>query len=411
GPAWLRVDEWPPRNGPTAYRFVEAGWQTLTFDAAADGKDRYYRLYAQRQSPEARLLEPGVVKARLAAPARGPSPPPAPAEPVSWQPIDRYSPGAGLSSWEGYMRLVERVEGSEEDATPVQGGSFLESGISYRFRERDRRLFSRSDLLLRRLDEDENILGARQWVDFYPEESDWQLGFLGEAYLQPSQVDGLQGDNHWSARLQGSIERTYRLSPWLRHEPGITLSQRWLSLDSVPSAVLPKLDPDIYTPYRADHRRSLRLADRLTWVPHLDQRVYLEGALVSNETLNPFDIDHLEITTATRQLFGSLAGEAGFRWRRFLNDDDRDASFDRRRFFLGGNLLRWGESANALTLRAEANYDIDRSDVGWGLRIGYEVNGGRLSPARRPDEIDFLPLRRAQQRHRVDTNRLDPVYP
>ncbi|MGM0545064.1 MAG: SPOR domain-containing protein, partial [Pseudomonadota bacterium] len=78
---------------------------------------------------------------------------------------------------------------------------------------------------------------------------------------------------------------------------------------------------------------------------------------------------------------------------------------------VGANLLRFDSGANALTLRAEGDYDIDRSDLGFRLRIGFEANEGRLSPARRPDELDFLPLRRAQQRERVRTNRLTPQGP
>ncbi|MEA2117832.1 hypothetical protein [Halovibrio sp. HP20-50] len=411
GPAWVRVDEWPPRNGSASYRFVAPGWQTLTFEAGGD-EDRYFRLHALRPSPDAESpLEPGVIKASLAIPARGPSPPPEPAEPVAWKLEDHHLPGAGLESWGGYLSFVERIDGTEDDVTPIQGTSAIETGVSYRFRQSDRRLFSRSDLLLRQLESSHEIVGAKQWVDFYPDESEWQLGFFGEAYLQPGRVDGIDGDNHWSARLQGSVERTYRLTPRLRHEPSMTLNQRWLSLDSVPLADLRDIDPDVYSPYKDDHQRSLVLSDHLTWSPHLDQRVYLEGALVSNESLNPFDPDYGEVSTAARQLFGSVAGEVGLRWRRYFNDDDRGSSIDHKRVFVGANLLRFDSGANALTLRAEGDYDIDRSDAGFRLRIGFEANAGRLSPARRPDELDFLPLRRAQQRARVDTNRLDPVYP
>ncbi|CAM4164819.1 hypothetical protein VRRI112168_16435 [Vreelandella rituensis] len=410
GPAWVWVDEWPSHNGSTVYRFVAPGWQSLTFESG-DGEDRYYRLHALRQARKARPLEPGVKKASLAVPAEGPLPPPAPVEPVAWTVEDRHSPGAGLDSWGGYLRFIERIDGSEDDVAPTQGTSAVETGLSYRFRQRDRRLFSRSDLLLRWLEGSENMLGAKQWIDFYPEDSNWQLGFFSEAYLQHGKIDELDGDNHWSARLQASIERTYQLSPRLRHEPGLTLNQRWLSLDSVPDGALAELDPDVFSPYKNDHKRSLVLSDRLTWTPHLDQRIYLEGVLVSNESLNPFDPDYLEVTTAARQLFGSVAGEAGVRWRRYFNDNDRSDSIDRKRAFVGGNLLRWGAGANALTLRAETDYDIDRRNFGFQLRIGFEANAGRLSPARRPDELDFLPLRRAQQRMHVETNRLEPVYP
>ncbi|WP_144049387.1 hypothetical protein [Vreelandella massiliensis] len=408
GPAWVRVDEWSPRQDATSYRFVAPGWQTLTFEARGD-EDRYFRLHALRASPEAELpLESSVIKASLAVPARGPSPPPAPAEPVAWKLEDHHSPGAGLDSGGGYLRFVERIDGSEDAVAPVQGTSALEAGVSYRVRQPDRRLFSRSDVLMRRLEGGHGVVGAKQWVDFYPDESDWQLGFFGEAYLQPERVEGVAGNNHWAARLQGSAERTFHLSPRLRHEAGITLNQRWLSLDSVPLADLSAIDPDVYSPYKDDHQRSLVLSDRLTWSPHLDQRVYLEGALVSNESLNPFDPDYGEVTTAARQLFGNVAGEAGVRWRHYFNDDDRGASIDQQRLFVGADLLRFDSGANAWTLSARGNYDIERRDFGFQLDVGFEANEGRLSPARRPDERAFLPLRRAQQRARVDTNRLVP---
>lgn len=411
GPAWVRVDEWPTRNGATQYRFVAPGWQSLSFEAG-DSEDRYYRLHALRRSPEAGMpLEPGVMKASLAVPAKGPTPPLRGEDPIAWEYDDHYAPGAGLNSWGGYLGFVERIDGSEDDVEPVQGTKAFEAGVSYRVRHPDRRLFSRSDLFMRQLESSHEIVGTKQWVDFYPEDSDWQFGFFGEAYLQPESVEGIDGDHHWAIRLQGSVERTYRLSPRLRHEPGVTLNQRWLSLNSVPLSALSDIDPDIFSPYKDDHQRSLVLSDRLTWSPYLDQRLYLDGALVSNASLNPFDPDYAEVTAAGRQLFGSVAGEAGLRWRRYFDDDDREASINHKRIFVGGNLLSFDSGANALTLRAETEYDLDRSDVGFRLRIGYEANEGRLSPARRPDELDFLPLRRAQQRERVDTNRLDPVYP
>ncbi|WP_373186819.1 hypothetical protein [Halopseudomonas sp.] len=414
GPAWVRVDEWTPGKGTTSYRYVGSGWQIITLKGGVN-QDRYYRLYALREVPDAQLLEPRAIKADLAAPAREapraskpltPTP-----EPVAWSAQDRHRPGSGLDSWGAYLGFTERAAGSEEDVLPSQGGGIVEAGFSYRFRLQDSRFFSRSDLLVRRFDSGEDVLGARQWLDFYPADGRWQVGLFAEAYLQPGEISELDGDDHWAARFRGSLERTYQLSPRLRHKPGISLNQRWLSLDSVPSQALPALDPDVFSPYKRDHLRSLLLSDRLTWTPNWDQKVYVDGALVSNESLNPFDPDYLQVTTAVQQLFGPVAGEAGLRWRSYFQDDDRSSRLDREQLFIRGDLLRWDAGANALTLSAETLYDIDRGDFGWALRIGYEANAGRMSPARRPDELDFLPLRRAQQRDHVESNSLEPIYP
>ncbi len=410
GPAWVRVEEWLPQNYSTEYRYVDEGWQSLTFEARQH-EDRYYRLSTLRPLGETnRSLEPIRIKASLAAPALVSSLPLISPEPIAWETEDLYSPGKGLTSWGGYLGLVERVAGSEDDVVPTQGSSLMEGGVSFRFHQQERQLFGRSDLFMRRFEGSQELLGAKQWVDLYSEDSNWLMGFFGEAYFQPKKVEGL-GDNHWALRLQGSVERTFHLTSQLRHEPGITLNHRWMSLDSVPLEVLSEIDPDVYSPYKDDHRRSLIFSDRLTWTPRHDQRAYLEGALVSNESLNPFDFDHLEVTTAVRQLFGSVAAEAGLRWRRYFNDDDRNTSLNRKRVFVGGDVIRWGTGSYALTLRGEASYDIERNGFGWVLRIGYENNAGRMSSAKRPDEVDFLHLRRSQQREHVETNHLEPLYP
>lgn len=409
GPAWVRADEWRPEGMATTYRYVASGWQELAFEAGPGGEDRYYRIYVLGVARNAAPLASWITKARLPAPAAGPAPPPPAVAPIAWQPRDTHAPGAGFTSLGGYLALAERRDG-EEDSMAVRGGRFLEAGISYRARP-DPQLYSRSDLLVRQLDRDQTVLGMRQWLDYYPAHSPWKLQLFGSAFVQPTQVAGLDQSDPWAAYLQGAVARDFVLTPQLSHEAEVMLDQRWLSLNSVATPALAELDTDIYSPYKHDHHRNLTLADRLTWRPWLDQRWYLEGALVSNEELNPTDLDHVRAVAAAGQLFGPLATEAGVRWRYYLPDDDRARSSVRTRLFLQANWLRWGRDASAATLGSEINYDVASGTIRWQLNLGWGANNGGLSPALRPDEIDFLPPRRALQRDRVDANRLDPVYP
>ncbi|MGE3297249.1 MAG: hypothetical protein AB7I68_07825 [Porticoccaceae bacterium] len=411
GPAWVRIDEWRPEGVATDYRYVASGWQELALAAGPGGEDRYYRLHVLKAAGDDAPLASWVAKARLPVPAEGPAPPPPSVAPSAWQPRDSHAPGAGFTSLGGFLALAQRGDGDgDEDSTAVRSHRLIEAGISYRARP-DPRLYSRSDLLIRQLDHDQTVLGMRQWLDFYPAHSPWRLQLFGSAFVQPTQVPGLNESDPWSAYLQGTVARDFALSPRWTNEAGVTINQRWLSLDSVSTPTLAELDPDIYSVYKRDHRRSLMLADRLTWRPWLDRRWYLEGALVSNEELNPVDPDHWRATAAAGQLFGPVAAEAGVRGRYYLSDDDRERSALRTRLFLRANWLRWGRDAGATTLGSELNYDIDSDTIRWELTIGWGANNGGLSPALRPDEIDFLPQRRALQRDGVDTNRLDPVYP
>ncbi len=409
GPAWVRIDEWQPEGVATDYRYVASGWQELAFAAGPGGADRYYRLHVLKAARDDAPLASWVAKARLPVPAEGPAPPPPSVAPSAWQPRDSHAPGSGFTSLGGYITLAQRGDG-DEDSTAVRSHRLIEAGISYRARP-DPQLYSRSDLLIRQLDYDQTVLGMRQWLDFYPAHSPWKLQLFGSAFVQPTQVPGLNESDPWSAYLQGTVARDFALSSRWTNEAGVMINQRWLSLDSVPTPTLAELDPDIYSAYKDDHRRSLVLVDRLTWRPWLDQRWYLEGALVSNEELNLVDPDHWRATAAAGQMFGAVAAEAGVRASYYLPDDDRERSTQRTRLFLRANWLHWDRDADATTLGSEINYDIDSDTIRWEFTLGFGANGGGLSPALRPDEIDFLPQRRALQRDGVDTNRLGPVYP
>ncbi|WP_075879268.1 SPOR domain-containing protein [Vreelandella massiliensis] len=412
GPAWVRIEQWRPGGTPPRYRYIEPGLQTLVLSAT--DKDRYYRLYALREAPESPPLASRTRQETLAAPAEGPKAPELPT-PLAWQAHDSQEPGATPGSPGFYLHIDKRLAGSDDAITSVQDSGSIEGGLRYRKRLdhplglNDTSIYSQSDLFLRHLEGGQSLFGARQWLDIYPAQRPWTLQLYGEAQVQPGSISGVD-DRLWSAQLQTRLAREYELSPTLDHEPELVLDQHWLSLDSVPASALDNIDPDIFTPYTADHRRSLSLGDRLTWWPWRDQRWYLEGAVVSNEDLNLLSPDHWRLEAAAGQLFGPLAAEAGMRYRHYLADDDRESSLDRSDLFLSLDWLRWGKDSNALALGAEVSYDIQREATRWQLNFSLDDNQGRLSPFMRPDEMNFVNLRRAQQRSHVDTNRLTPLY-
>lgn len=410
GPLLLRIEEWTQHGSLPRYRYLPPGWQTLSLPAAASGTDRYYRLYALQAGKLAEALPRASQPASIASPPAAALPPAVP-QPVSWALQDAFEPGEGYQSLGAYLTLAERGDGPAEDSSGVRFGRYTEAGLRQRWRHPDLQLYSRSDLLLRQLDSGDPVYGLRQWLDYYPQNSRWQFGLRGEAHVQPLDDPASASANPWSAHLHGEVRREGQLSRSVEHELQLALDQHWLGEHDLSMAAQQDLDPDIYTRYRNDHRRALTLGERLSWYPYLDQRLYAEAALVSNADLNPFDPDHLRLTLAAGQLFGALSVEAGLRWRHYFADDDRESSLDRRRLFLRFNGLRWGADSDALQLRSELSWDLDQQMLAWQLSFSFDDNEGGLSPALRPDENDFLSVRRALQRERVDRNLLTPVLP
>ncbi len=407
GPALLRIEEWSAHGSQPQYRHLEAGWHSIELPAASDGSDRYYRLASLRAGDRQQPLPASTWHAALPQ-AAPPSLPPAAAQPVRWQLQDRFPPGEAWRSLGTHLTLADRGDGPEEDSSSARYGRHVELGLSYRLRSEDPLLYSRSDLLLRQLQSGDQVLGLRQWLDYYPPRSPWQLGALAEAWLQPGDIAGLA--DPWSAHLQLQAQHRRQLGRDLDNELRLSLDQYWLGAQDPRAAQQARLDPDIHTPYRDEHRNALTLADRLTWYPWLDQRLYAETALVSNPdfTLRP---DHLRLNLAAAQLIGPLSVEAGLRWRRYLADDERDSAFSRKRLYVRLSGLRWGQDSNALHLRSELSWDPDARMLAWQVSLGADDHAGGLSPAQRPDEVDFFPVRRALQREHVDTNLLNPVLP
>ena len=408
GPAWIRINEWRANVVSQRFEYIRRGWHPLVLRAGPQGQDRYYRVYILEPEPETKPLASALTPVDVRKPAQAPLAPAAAS--TIWKAVDVYPLGANNDdSWAGYIEAGDRNSSTEEDPSISEGTTYLEAGARYRRYWPESLLYSRTDVLLRQLDAGGRVAGTRQWLDWYPQQSPWEFGFFGEAYAQPGDITDVTDDIPWSLHVQGELARDFQLNPQLEHELSFALNRRFLSLDQVSTGALAEIDPEIYTPYKDDHQQSLTLSDRLMWWPALDQRIYLEGAITSNEDLNLFLPDHFGLTTAAGQLFGPVSAEAGVRWRYYLDDEDREQAYARSRLFLRLNWLRWNNDSNALYLRTEANYDIDRG-LSWQLTLSWEDNEGGLSPSLRPDEIDFLDLRRSLQQHRVRTSRLVPVY-
>ncbi|MBV0934491.1 hypothetical protein [Marinobacterium weihaiense] len=402
GPALLRIDERTRQGNRRYYHHLPSGWQTLKLPAGLH-HERHYRVavLAYRppspspELPPRSLVLPDSVQAPLSTVSVVPAP---------WLLTERQSPDGGLEHLGGYLAL----SGPSDDVDNRRAGTRQEVGLRYHIRFPDAQAYARTDLLLRRQPGGDLLLGGRQWLDLYPPQSPWRLKAHAGGYLQPAVEATGARHPHTALQLQADLAHKVDVSPTVARRFELRLAQHWSSLDSASDAALSQLDPLVYSEYRVQHPRYLRLRQQFDWRPWLDQRWYARADLVSNEELDPFNPDYLSLTTAVEQLLTPrLSAAAGIRWRQYRADEDRPDALDRTRVFVAGDWLSWRHSGNALALGGRLDYDLEQGDMSWRLEFSYTRAQGGMLPAMRPDTHDFFSVRRALQRDVLTLNPID----
>ena len=165
---------------------------------------------------------------------------------------------------------------------------------------------------------------------------------------------------------------------------------RWLSLDNVTDRS--RVDTDIFTAYRATHRRALHFGDTLSWRPWRDTHFSAQVNLVTNPNFNFLRPDHLSAALQWRQLVGPAIVEAGVRATRYLADANRAQGVTRWEQRLAAGAEWWLADGARLELKAQLRHDASAGAWG-GIELHWHWSGGRQLRDFGPSEIDFRSLR------------------
>ena len=407
GPAWVRIDRWTGSLSST-YRWIGPGDHTLRL-LPPGGERAGYRLFVLRwrQKPRSAPLEPRHVPEPVPALALGPPPTPhAPALPLDGLALggqEGGTPGLALS-------LVDRLEPDESEGASAGHERFLQLLADYRHREmeRDRDRIWRVGFLGRLREfggPTLGLFGRVQWRPLFAL-SDLHTSLRLSVYLQNpgTRRDGRAGAWEASVTLRAAARLRHRLSARTLHLPKLELFGRWLTLDESDVPYFRRdLDRDVYTRYKAEHRYGWILSDTLRHRPWMDTLLEAGAKLVSNESLS---LDHAELRLRGWQRLGAFSLGLGYRWRHYLDDEDRARGFSDNRLQLALAGEHWSRSRQRWYWELRADHDLERGETGFRLVLGWNGGNGRGLEDWFPGEHPFSTLSAAAMPE--DPNRIRP---
>ncbi|MEW7988271.1 MAG: hypothetical protein AB2805_17135 [Candidatus Thiodiazotropha sp.] len=394
GPAWLRIDERVEGQTFSRFLFIQPGWQALQLPPRSGRQESYYRLFRQRvllKPWQSRLREAHLIQAEMPTVDELPS---SQTEALSLRELQPML-GQEDGTWEYYGRLVSR-RNLDEDRSADRSERFFELGVGHRLFQEYADRYLESGVLARIRDIGGTTLGVFGDLHWDSSFHAINLALGGDLFLQqPKQMIGTE----WSLLLKAELSQYRRLTSKTHHRPSFGLFKRWLSLNDLEQGLSEYVDQDIYTRYKNDHQRGLRLSDALSHYPWRDTRIRASLALTTNEALNPFRPDYTDVTLSGDQLVRDLGLGVRYRWRHYFDDDDRADEEQQHNLKLRLDWHRWTSLQAGWRLGFELDHELDSGDTSLFLSLRHHRANGRIYRDFRPGSVSFEPIR---SRHELE---------
>ncbi|MES9829966.1 MAG: hypothetical protein ABW201_17000 [Candidatus Thiodiazotropha sp.] len=394
GPAWLRIDERVEGQTFSRFLFIQPGWQELQLPPRSGRQESYYRLFRQRvllKPWQSRLREAHLIQAEMPSVDKLPS---SQTEALSLRELQPML-GQEDGTWEYYGRLVSR-RNLDEDRSADRSERFFELGVGHRLFQEYADRYLESGVLARIRDIGGTTLGVYGDLHWDSSFHAINMDLSGDLFLQqPKQMIGTE----WSLSLKAELSQYRRLSGKTHHRPSFGLFKRWLSLNDLEQGLSEYVDQDVYTRYKNDHQRGLRLGDTLSHYPWRDTRIRASLALTTNEALNPFRPDYTDFTLSGDQLVRDLGLGVRYRWRHYFDDDDRAEEEQQHNLKLRLDWHRWTTLQAGWRLGFELDHQLDSGDTSLFLSLRHHRANGRIYRDFRPGTVTFEPIR---SRHELE---------
>jgi hypothetical protein len=167
------------------------------------------------------------------------------------------------------------------------------------------------------------------------------------------------------------------------------------TLSRVPDGLLREVDQDVFTRYAVSHPRAIFWEEGLELEPSVNAVAYANARLTTNQSLSPFDQDHVSATVLARALFGRTYAEAAFRTVWYFVDADRPDPARRSTVFLSLFQTFWPSERQHLVVGAGAALHLDARAPEFTAYIAWEGSNGRRFTDHTPLEGEdyFFPQR------------------
>lgn len=388
GPVWIRVDEADGGQTRSRYLFVEPGWRELQLLPRSGQQESLYRLFYQQPVTESKQSLPR--ERRHFQPNMMPvSQNPELMLPV--EPIEDFLPMSNQEdgTWSFYGRLASR-RNLDEDRDNNRSERFVELGVTHRLFQQAADRYLESGMLMRVRETGGPTLGLNGRMRWQSDFRAITLDLQGDLFLQQPESDiGVEG----AMVLKAALSQHRQLDAKSHHRPTLSLFQRWLSMDRVPEVASESVDQDIFTRYKGDHQRGVKLGDTFTHYPWRDNRLRASLSLTSNEALNPFDPDHADFTLGADQLVGDLNLGLSYRWRHYFDDDDRSDNSNQHNLRLRLDWRRWSTPHRGWHVGLNLDHELDSGDTSVFITLSNQRANGRFYRDYRQGAVAFESLR------------------
>ena len=405
GPSWLRVDRWREDGVRTHYQPIAPGWQTVKLYPEAGQNEALLRLFQRLPAPTSEPSKPRQPQhdSDTAPSLLAQVPPPRQSRIALTDayPLGRQEDG----TWTFSSELVSR-RNTQEDVGSVEDERFAAISATHRYADDFRRLYFETEAFGRGRADGGPTVGLRHILAYRPAQREFNLRASGVIFTQLPALDTKLAA---ASLFRLAASRRFDLGPGLSHLPSMSFFARLLSLDDERAReVNGRIDLDVFSSFKADHRHGLNLADTFTYQPWLDTTWLGTLNVVTNQDFNPLQPDHLTFQLEWRQLLGSLQLNSAYRFGYFFADDDRRQAIDRHTLILEANWEHWRPSRQRFEVEWRVRYDLRSGDMSFLLGFSWHTGAGRAYRDFRPGTIPFRRLRqyRMPQRRR---NRLTYV--
>ncbi len=371
GPKWLRVDQWQGNYVTSKYQLVKAGWHKMTFAPAAGEKKSLLRVYERVLAGKEIVGTPirRPIAAHLDPIPEAPVRVSSPAEQDTLQLHDAFELGDQEDGTWSIGLSGHRRRNSSEDR-PVSGISkFGQLELTHRFFDEPDHMYFETGFLGRLRQNSDKVLGLSERI--YYNSPDWPFTFSlgGSVFVEnfggALNIPGVS-DTEWSATLAGSVRQRRYITPKWYHVPSLSAFIRHVSINSVsrqlangrviqeaPAGLAGRIDTDVYTTYKANHRFGLGAAETLAYRPWLDTLFRTRFGIRFNEKVvgKP---DFVNFHATWDQRLGDAQLVLGYQFTHYFADDDRI------------------NSVQIPSLHAGLSWDVWQTNQSrWELGIGY----------------------------------------
>lgn len=411
--SWLRIDE-VIANKPVSHqkRYIEQA-QSLTLLPSDGASASLYRVYkwgpnaaqetVHKALPDKQLLPawPNISAHHTYW---------LPSNPGDWLNYDKYPRNEQHDGTWG-ISADYRIRQNFDEDVQNQDERFLALGWQYRRNVPDWQSHFRSKIAIRVHEETslETLVNENDWV--YRPSRYWDVSAQLNAYYQyKARQQTIRGGVAVFSSISGGWQKYWQDN--IDNKLSLTVFARSLSLNSAEvfseqdNEQLFAMDDDVYSAYKAQHRRGLRLSDTWQYHPWLDTRLRLQAGLTSNEDWDLTSPDRLYISVGLWQYWRPLTLKLELQHRRFKKDENRNNSFGRTTAKLDIQWQRWNRLGQLWRIDSFFQYDIDNREPSFGLSLSWNQSHGQGFDDFAPSRLSFGSLKRRYSYHVIESNQV-----